>query len=224
MWAKTITKSVKLVAITAGSALLMSACYTADDGRKGVDLPIVSDLGRLINGPTPAEKEAKARKKEILQLHLTDPRRERDYARVWRHITNWTDARKLSDQRMSIRAKGKYLGNKRRSETNFFIRAAAETIRNDYDGFVIVHMDYFDVTPKLPSLTPNITLGGRRWIGNYEDFRDNMNEQNLFSDVSKAGRKTMDGVILMLNADEFPNRDRFNANEIYMNYLTYEKP
>ena len=67
-----------------------------------------------------------------------------------------------------------------------------------------------------------MSFSSRRWIGNYEDFRENLNEQNMFDSKKKAGKKTMDGVILMLNDDQYPNRDRFNAKEIYLNYLTYE--
>lgn len=224
MSSKNIVGYAKAALLSVGAAALLSACYTAEDGRKGLSLPGISDLAQLLGGPTAEEKEAKARKLALRSLHLTDPAREDDLNEVWKDIVVWTDARLLSDSRLSIRSKGRFFGSKRHSETNFFIRAAAETMRNDYDGFVIVHMDYFGVAPKIFSLTPDISLGGRRWIGNYENFRENMNEQNLFDNPEKAGRKTMDGVILMMNKEDFPNRDRFNANEIYLNYLTYEQP
>lgn len=224
MSTKSVYKITRAGFLSLGAALLLSACYTAEDGRKGLSIPGVKDLAQLISGPSEEEKAARARRDALRSLHLTDAARKEDLDEVWEDITNWTDARVLSDGRLSVRSKGRFFGSKRHSETNFFIRAAAETMRNDYDGFVIVHMDYFDVAPKLFSLTPDLSLGGRRWIGNYEDFRENMNEQNLFGNTEKAGKKTMDGVILMINDEDFPNRDRFNANEIYLNYLTYEHP
>lgn len=205
-------------------AIAMTGCYTADDGRKGINLPVISPLAKMLNGPTDDERAAKARKAELRLKHLTDPAREDDLMRVWYDIIKWTDALKLSDQRLSINSRGRFFGSKRHSETNFFIRASAETMREGYDGFVIVHLDYLDVRPKLISITPDISFAGKRWIGNYEDFRENLNEQNMFSGPKKARRKTMDGVIMMVNDEDYPNRDRFDANEIYMNYLVYQNP
>lgn len=217
-------KHSKTSLLSVCAAALLASCASINDPFEGMNVPVLTNLVQILKGPTAEEKEARARKIALRSLHLTDPAREEDLNKVWKDIVIWTEARLLSDSRLSIRSKGRFFGSKRHSETNFFIRAAAETMRNEYDGFVIVHMDYFDVAPKIFSLTPDISLGGRRWIGNYENFRENMNEQNLFDNPEKAGRKTMDGVILMMNDEDFPNRDRFNANEIYLNYLTYERP
>ncbi len=180
------------------------------------------EIIKLLKGPSSEELAAKTRKAELRKLPILDPKRWDDQVALWQDVAKASEAQPLSDQRVRIKAKGSIFGGPRHSETNFFIRAAGETKRSGYDGFVIVHMDYFSTMPKLISLTPSISFSSRRWIGNYEDFRENLNEQNMFSSKKKAGKKTMDGVILMLNKDEFRNRDRFNAEEIYLNYLAYE--
>ena len=160
-----------------------------------------------------------AEKAEIAQLSITDPRRSKDLNKAWRKVTKVTRVRKISDNRYAIIAKGASLPHERHTEINFFSRAAVVTLRNNYDGFAIIHLDYkkAGITKYLPSF--DTSFPNEIWIGNYEGFRRNQNEQSLLSGTSNPAKKTMDAIILMLNDDHLPQRPRFKANEVYLNYL-----
>lgn len=157
----------------------------------------------------------------ISKLPITHPERAKEFNKLWRRISKDTRSIPISDKRLRIDADGTLFGGENISEQNFFIRAAAETLKAGHDGFVVVHLDYFSPGPDLLKLVPDMNFSSRRWIGNYEDFLDNRNEQNMFSSRRKVEKKGLDGVIYMLNKEDHPNRDRFSANEIYLNLLNY---
>lgn len=157
----------------------------------------------------------------LSKLPITHPDRDKEFNKIWRRITKDTKSIPISDKRLRIDADGTLFGGKNISEQNFFIRAAAETLKAGHDGFVVVHLDYFSPGPNLLKLVPDMNFSSRRWIGNYEDFLENRNEQNMFSSRRKVEKKGLDGVIYMLDKTDYPNRDRFSANEIYQNLLDY---
>jgi len=157
----------------------------------------------------------------ISSLPITHPERAKEFNKIWHRIAKDTQSISISDKRLRIDADGTLFGGENISEQNFFIRAAAETLRAGHDGFVVVHLDYFTPGLDLLNFAPNINFSSQRWIGNYEDFLDNRNEQNMFASRRKVEKKGLDGVIYMLDKDERPNRDRFSANEIYLNLLNH---
>lgn len=152
-------------------------------------------------------------------LSLMDPARRADLERIYKKVSNSTNARKYSDNRIKIHSDGAFTGSNDRSELDFFIRAAAETLNEGYDGFVIVHLDYYKPGPQLLSLTPNLSLSSERWIGTYENFLQHRNEKNIFETRAGVNRKVRQGVILLVNKEDFPNRDRFDAWQIYSNLI-----
>ena len=165
------------------------------------------------------EQENEAR---LAALPITHPERQDEFDELWRHLLLHTEAIPISDNRVRIRSLGTSFAGDEISEQNFLLRAAAESLLAKKDGFVVLHIEYYNEGLSLPSITPSLGLSSRRWIGNYEDLLENRNEQNLFSSRRRVKNKGMDGVILLVNKDEFPNRDRFTALEVYINLLNHQ--
>lgn len=208
-------KKTLIAAVALGATL--SSCQTmVAKGPGFMDSAPVADLMAIFH---PLSPEEKARREYITSLPITHPDRSEEFNKIWRNISKHTSALPVSDKRIKIKSDGMLLDKHETSETGFFIRAAAETLKAGHDGFVIVHLDYYSPGPKLFQITPDMNFSSRSWIGNYEDFLDHRNEQNMFSSRGKTMRKVRDGVILMVDKTEFPNRDRFSANEIYLNYM-----
>ena len=185
------------------------------------ELAVLSLAGFFTSCATLAPKSDQEQD-DLSKLPITHPDRQQEFNNIWRAISRATKAVPISDNRVRISSKGTLATKDDKSQQNFLIRAAAETLRAKKDGFAILHLDYFTQGPSLQSLTPEINLSGRRWIGNYEELLDNRNDQTLFARRRTIKNKAMDGVILMLNEDEFRNRDRFSADEVYLNLLNYK--
>ena len=192
-------------------------------------IPPMPQLAALFKKRQAQKISDEIRHKEIEKLPITDPLRKEEFFEVLNNVSNHTKAIPLSDNRLRISTRntvffhnqGPMLSGENLTEQNFFIRAAAETLKAGYDGFAIVHIDYYKTGVKLINLTPSISFSSQRWIGTYEDFLDNKNEQNMFSSRRKVEKKMMDGIIIMLNNEDHPNRKRFSADEIYLNLITY---
>ena len=158
----------------------------------------------------------------VAKLPITHPDRAADFEEWWVDLQKRTTAIPISDDRVHIRSFGNFRSKESIPEQNFLLRSAAETLRVKKHGFVILHLDYYKHGLSLPSLGTNLSVSTRRWIGNYEDLREDRNEQNIFSSRRKVRKKAIDGVILYLNKDDFPNRDRFSAEDIYLNLLNHQ--
>lgn len=207
-------------AIAVSSLTLISACSTLDKVKDdaihfGDDL--TSSLLPDILGKYEIDEDLRQARED--GLSLIDPARRADLERIYKKVTDSTKAIKYSDNRIKIHSDGALLGSTDRSELDFFIRAAVETINEGYDGFVVVHLDYYKPGPQFLSLTPNLSFSSERWIGTYENFLQHRNEQNMFETRSGVNRKVRQGVILLVNKEEFPNRDRFDALQIYANLI-----
>ena len=161
------------------------------------------------------------RRWERKSLPITDPLREDDLAKVWGKVVRNSQVRAVSDNRIRVSADGQLLGDEGLAEQRFFIRAAAEALRKGYDGFSIVYVDYHSNATLPFQLAPDVSFASRGWIGTYEDFQDNKAEQNLFSTRGAKERKSMTGVVLLLNETESPKRPRFDARSIYKNFIQY---
>lgn len=195
---------LSLFAGTLGAALGGCATGLSSNGLSGDETLNVQERARLA------------------ALSITHPDREKEFDEMWDDLYAHTKSIPISDNRIRIRAKGAHLSGRETSEQNFLLRAATETLRSKKDGFVIMHLDYHNDGLTIPSLAPNLSLSSRRWIGNYEDLREDRNEQNMFSSRRKVRKKALDGVIIQMNKDDFPNRERFSASEIYLNLFNYQ--
>ena len=203
--------TLSLLAGSLGTGLFAGCATKADDGTI-----------LLFQRPPPPTAEELAEIKRQASLSITHPERAKEFDDVWQHVNKHTEAVAISDNRIRIRSKGTLLAGDDISEQNFFVRAAAETLRREKDGFVIKQVDFYSEGTPWANLGSNINMSTRNWIGNYEDFRSARNEQNIFSSRRSIRNKAMDGVIFLLNKDEFPNRDRFTASEIYINLLNHK--
>lgn len=193
---------------------IIGGCATTDNSEKIPSPRLDQMLG--------SQSRTKTEEEKLSALSITHPGREKELDEMWADVTKHTEATVMSDNRMRIKAKGKVFSRRNISEHNFFIRAAAETLRRGKDGFVIKQIDFYSEGAPWSFLSPSLNLSSSSWIGNYEDFRENRNEQNIFSSRRSIRNKAMDGVILLLDKTEFPNRDRFTAHEIYLNLLDYK--
>lgn len=163
-----------------------------------------------------------AQEARLASLSITHPERQGEFNKILRSVASHTDAMVVSDSRVRIQSNGTLFNGKNISEQNFFIRAASETLKQGKEGFVVKQIDFVRTGTPWAFLGSNLNLSTRSWIGNYEDFRANRNEQNIFSSQSSISNKGMEGVILLLDKDEFPNRDRFTAADIYLNIVNYK--
>lgn len=197
---------------------ILGGCSTTHSSNTGP----FAQLTQLLSGSADKSDEDRAREARLANLSITHPDREEDFNDLWANVVAHTKAIPMSDNRIQIRSSGTFFAGENISEQNFFIRAAAETLRNKKQGFVIKQIDFFNEGTPWASLGSNLNLSTRNWIGNIEDFRANRNEQNIFSSQRKVRNKGMEGVILLLDSEEFPNRDRFTAAEIYLNLLNYK--
>ena len=222
-------KSMLIRLAIAGSLVLsVAACSSLNVKAPNIPAPQLNKLPpfvqiiRLIDGPSEEDLEKQRIKRELAALPITHPRRQEEFSKIWKNVVRHTETMPISDGRIRIRSEGTLFAGENISEQNFFIRAAAETIKSGHDGFVVMHLDYYSPTPRILRLTPNVTFNSRRWLGNYEDFLENRNEQNMFSSRTAVENKILDGVILVMNEDDYPNRDRFDAQDIYLNLLTHK--
>lgn len=183
------------------------------------ELPPFVQIIELIQKRQTLSAEKRARRDYLATFPITHPERKAEFDVLWGHLQSATVSYPVSDKRLRVKADATLFSNQDITEQNFFIRAAAETLKAGHDGFVVVHLDYYKPAPNIGSLIPDMNFSSRRWIGNYEDFLDNKNEQNMFSSRGQVRRKALDGVILMIDDEDYPNRDRFSANEIYFNLL-----
>lgn len=208
------------LALASSGLFLTPACSTSSQVQRSflefgdtITFNLLSDL-LTTNEEEKALKDARAQ-----GLPLMNPARRADLDKIYKEVSHSTKATKYSDNRIKIHSDGALIGTNDRSELDFFIRAAAETLTEGYDGFVVVHLDYYKPGPRLLSLTPNLNMSSDRWIGTYESFLRHRNEKNMFETRSGVNRKVRQGVILMINDADFPNRDRFDATQIYQNLI-----
>lgn len=217
-------------------ALSLPGCETLQSKK----MPDVSKIVKKLNLPSPPQlnelppfvqvidlikkrqvlsAEKRAQRDYLASLPITHPERKAEFDVLWGHLQKGTKSYPISDKRIRVEADATLFSDQDITEQNFFIRASAETLKAGHDGFVVVHLDYHKPAPTLGSFIPDMNFSSRRWMGNFEDFLDNKNEQNMFSTRGQVRRKAIDGIILMVDDEDYPNRDRFSANEIYFNLL-----
>lgn len=129
-------------------------------------------------------------------------------------VTSKTDVRVLPGDRLQVSTRGRLPGSLNRLEDAFLIRAAAETINQDFDGFIIVYVDYEDSGFKFFT-SPIETYPEAVEISTYEDFLVHTEEQNFFASRSARSQKRLQGIVIMVNAEDHPNGRYFGARDTY---------
>lgn len=132
----------------------------------------------------------------------------------WEAVVDSTDARRVPGERVQITTDSKLPGSLNRLEDAFLIRAAAEAIEANYDGFVIKYLDYEDSFFKWFA-QPIETFPEAVDIWQYEDFLIHAEEQNFFSSRSSRSQKRVQGVVQMIRAEDVDNDRYFKARETF---------
>ncbi len=187
-------KSLKHLAIIMASTTLLNACGSSP-GPNFPSLPTPS-FAFLKDTRTEVEKEAHRRLKS------------------WQAVADNTDARRVPGNRVQITTDSNLPGSLYRLEDAFLIRAAAEALEANYDGFVIKYLDYEDSFFKWFN-QPIETYPEVVDIWQYEDFLIHSEEQNFFSSRSSRSQKRVQGVVEMVRAEEMVNGQYFKARETF---------
>ncbi len=172
-----------------------------------ITLLALSACASMSDAPNPSEAEiAKAQLKY-------DKAREK----AVRRLIHLSDARKVSDGRVEIEARGALGRGIQKVEDTFLIRASAAAVESGYDGFTISYLTYESQFPYSMSngLTsfPEVVD-----IGSYEEFLAYSKEQRILLSATAMSFKRISGVIVLRN-DEDQSGEYFSADELYENFI-----
>lgn len=148
-------------------------------------------------------------------------RREAERSKAWNKLTHRTAVQAVGNDRLDIEAKGSLGNGIQKVEDTFLTRAAAETVREGYDGFVITYLTYESQFPV------HITNGFTSFpetveISTYEEFLSYSKEQRIMMSAGALNFKKIRGVIVMIKKDDPRHGIYFDANELFENFiLTY---
>jgi hypothetical protein len=135
-------------------------------------------------------------------------------AKAYRSVTTATDARRVPGNRLQVSTRGGLPDSLNRLEDAFLIRAASETLQAGFDGFIIAYLDYEDSIFKFFN-SPIETYPEAVEITTYEDFLVHTEEQNFFAARSTRSQKRVQGVVIMVNAEDVPDGQFFGARDTY---------
>ena len=141
-------------------------------------------------------------------------------AKAYGQIVENTHAVHLGEGRIRIEASSPFLQRRGVIAYDLLARAAAEARAMNKPRFAIVYLSSGE-SGLLSALTPKVSLPQENWIGAYEDLLSAQNWQSLSGDVEKTiGHKRMIAVVRILEQDEEPDRDAFDAASLYTALLT----
>lgn len=148
-------------------------------------------------------------------------RREAERSNAWKKLTFRSDVQAVANDRLEIEARGSLGNGIQKVEDTFLTRAASETVREGYDGFIISYLTYESQFPV------HITNGFTSFpetveISTYEDFLSYSKEQRIMMSAGALNFKKIRGVIVMVKEDDARYRDYFDADVLFENFiLTY---
>lgn len=147
-----------------------------------------------------------------------DTANDKEFRKAWKRVAKRTSVQRIKDDTIRIEAKTPTFKGISAAETSFLARAAAETLKSNFDGFVIRYLDYRDKFPSnlivgLPSFAETVE------IGSYAEFLAYSKDQTLFASPVRKALKGLDGVIVMVNREDDLAGDFFPANELYESLL-----
>ena len=111
------------IAVVFGSLALVASCATATSS--------LESFGETVRNLFPKWER-------MTELE----RREAERSKAWNKLTHRTDVQAVGNDRLEIEARGSLGNGIQKVEDTFLTRAAAETVREGYDGFVITYLTY----------------------------------------------------------------------------------
>jgi hypothetical protein len=145
-------------------------------------------------------------------------RREANRSKAWDKLTFRTSVQAVGNNRLEIEARGSLGKGIQKVEDTFLTRAAAETIREGYDGFIISYLDYESQFPV--SMTNGFTSFPETVeISTYEEFLSYSKEQRIMMSAGAMNFKKIRGVIVMLKEEDNRLGAYFDADELFENFI-----
>jgi len=170
---------------------------------------ILTGCSALPNLPTPPNPLA------VFQDNRSEgEKRNARIAKAFNSVIDKTDARRIPGDRLQISTNGSLPGSLYRLEDAFLIRAASETLEAGHDGFIITYIDYEDSFFKFFN-SPIETYPEAVEIATYEDFIVHTEEQTFFASRSARSQKRLQGIVLMVNAEDKTDGRYFGARDTY---------
>lgn len=145
-------------------------------------------------------------------------RQELDRSKAWKTLVGRSEVQSISNARLEIEASGSLGNGIQKVEDTFLTRAAAETLREGYDGFVIRYLAYESQFPVSMS-NGFTTFPETVRIDSYEEFLSYSREQRLFLSAGGMGFKKISGVIEMHNDGDDSHIEFFDARELFENFI-----
>lgn len=145
-------------------------------------------------------------------------RREAERSKAWKTLTFRSDVQAVANDRLEIEARGSLGNGIQKVEDTFLTRAASETIREGYDGFIISYLTYESQFPV------HITNGFTSFpetveISTYEEFLSYSKEQRIMMSAGALNFKKIRGVIIMVKSDNPRHREFFDADTLFENFI-----
>ena len=145
-------------------------------------------------------------------------RREAERSKAWNKLTHRTTVQAVGNNRLEIEARGSLGNGIQKVEDTFLTRAAAETVREGYDGFVITYLTYESEFPV--SFTNGFTSFPETVdISTYEEFLSYSKEQRIMVSAGAMNFKRIKGVIVMVKKDDRRYGTYFDADDLFENFI-----
>ncbi|MEO1662607.1 MAG: hypothetical protein AAFR51_16575 [Pseudomonadota bacterium] len=146
-------------------------------------------------------------------------RREAERSEAWDKLVFRSEVRSIGNDRLEIKAKGALGNGIQKVEDMLLARAAAETVREGYDGFYISYLTYESEFP-LHLTNGFISFPETVEITTYEAFLSYSKEQRMMMSASAIGFKKIRCVIVMVKHGAPRIADYFNAEELFENLIS----
>lgn len=145
-------------------------------------------------------------------------RRELERSKAWRKLVGRSEVQAVGNSRLQVLAKGSLGNGIQKVEDTFLTRAAAEALREGYDGFVIRYLTYESEFPV--SMTNGfVSFPETVRIDTYEEYLAYSKEQRLFISAGGMGFKRISGVIEMVKENDTDGLDYFDARDLFENFI-----
>lgn len=138
--------------------------------------------------------------------------------RAWGRVIKRTQVQYITNDRIRVETESGFTLGRENAEQALLIRAAAETLKAGYDGFIIRYLSY---ETKFPfSLADSInTFPEDIDIRTYEEFLTYSEEQTMFVSGAGQGFQSVTSVIQFIKAEGASQGRYFPAQEVYKNLM-----
>lgn len=145
-------------------------------------------------------------------------RREAERSRAWNKLTFRTSVQAVGNDRLEIEARGSLGNGIQKVEDTFLTRAAAEAVREGYDGFIITYLTYESQFPVYMS-NGFTSFPETVEISTYEEFLSYSKEQRIMMSAGAMNFKKIRGVIVMVKEKDNRLGAYFDADELFENFI-----